>query len=165
MLFSLYISAKQCMWQIVMFFFLLYLVQIADVRLEVGVDPETPNMPTFFNRLTSEDFVNFLFYTFNGTTPSSSYFVVPTACNKWTIIIKWKEHYLLPYYFLLNVLSWWCNCATEEYIFGCGFVINDEFDCACAYGCRQFMCSARQDEVDSSGCSNFARVLGCCIPT
>ena len=65
-----------------MLFMLLYPVQVADVRFEVGVDKETPNVPTFFNRLSAEDFVNFQFIQFNGTTPSSSYFVVPSACNE-----------------------------------------------------------------------------------
>jgi hypothetical protein len=57
-------------------------VQVGDVRFEVGVDKETPNAPTFFNRLSAEDFVNFQFMNFNGTTPSSTYFAVPSACNE-----------------------------------------------------------------------------------
>ena len=57
-------------------------LQIADVRFEVGVDKEIPNVPAFYNRLSAEDFVNFQFQMFNGTTPSSSYFVVPGACEE-----------------------------------------------------------------------------------
>ena len=60
-------------------------MQIGDARFEVGVDKETPNSPTFFNRLSAEDFVNFLFTSFNGTTPSSTYFAAPSACNEWTL--------------------------------------------------------------------------------
>ena len=46
------------------------------------MDKERPNTPAIFNRLSAEDFVNFRFDVFNGTTPSSSYFEVPQSCNE-----------------------------------------------------------------------------------
>ena len=61
---------------------IMYSWQVGDVRFEVGIDKETPNVPVVFNRLSAEDFVNYRFTTFNGTTPSSTYFTVPAACNE-----------------------------------------------------------------------------------
>ena len=58
------------------------LCQVADIRFEVGVDKEKLNVPAIFNRLSAEDFVNFRFDTFNGTTPASTYFTVPNVCNE-----------------------------------------------------------------------------------
>ncbi len=62
--------------------YLLYLMQIADVRFELYVAPGTPNVPVYYNRKEAEDFVHYSFMSFNATTPDPMVFDIPAACTK-----------------------------------------------------------------------------------
>ncbi len=57
------------------------LVQVANVRFELAVAPDNPNVPVYYNRKEAENFVKYTIASFNAATPDPSAFELPKACQ------------------------------------------------------------------------------------
>ena len=61
--------------------FCMLLVQVANVRFELAVAPDNPNVPVYYNRKEAENFVKYTIASFNAATPDPSAFELPKACQ------------------------------------------------------------------------------------
>ena len=52
-----------------------------DITLEIGVDPENPNVPVIYNKKAGHEDELVYFVDFKAVTPPSSNFAVPAACK------------------------------------------------------------------------------------
>ena len=56
-------------------------IQMADVRVEVGVDPEMANVPVILTRHFPGAEQVYEFATFNATAPNPDVFTIPAECQ------------------------------------------------------------------------------------
>ena len=54
--------------------------QVGDILLEVGVDPDTPNVPVILVEESHMEKVLSIFYDFNPATPPARDFEIPREC-------------------------------------------------------------------------------------